>query len=480
MIKNHAYMFPDFFDFKDKIVQFVKGKDKFGIAQVRGTSEVGKYKGTKGHDDGDGFVIIFNEEINTHPRSAYLKIEENLTTNDQFMFLNAWNWDKANDLGAIVSEPDFERSGKKTFKDVHIDKDLAFDSIGEAITLRMDGLKSPNILAGKRLTRYTFFNQSDLNYLRKRYSEDSPQYKSQARAYPDSSSNYNTVLDKNVVYSTSRYKDVFVTQKEVANFGFMDAAFGGRDNAEFSWACVKDIYYTDGGNQRKIKRIIEWKDYIREMAIVDEAYWNDFWIERATKNGLSTTEIKPNEAVTPSEQLVVQCAEHCMINNIPFHNYGYDFSLNDELVTAHNKLMGFAPRAMNYNKNPLGFDLHHLKENTKDFCYNRRDEILFSASSAFHGQLVRGGKFIEAAIDDLCDTRYQIRGKKRKTESNAEFKDRNKGRSPDKLVAMTGTIEMARLRGVLTITPVRGKVATTSTTPKIKHNIPEPRTAMRF
>ena len=223
-------------------------------------------------------------------------------------------------------------------------------------------------------------------------------------------------------------------------------AFGGKDSSEFSWAITYEIQYSLGENVMQTAKVLVWQDYIRRLKIIDEAYWNDYWIERARNANLSLDQIKVGEPVSITEQLVVQCAEKCVQNGIPFSNYGYDFSMNDDLVSDHNKMMGFETKSMNYNRSPEGIDLPHIKENTKDFCYNRRDEILFSAAGAFHSRSIRNGHFIESAIDDLCRTRYQDRGKKRKTESNAEFKERHNGRSPDMLVAMTGNIEMARLR----------------------------------
>ena len=195
MVDNHPWLFPDYKDYKTKVIQYGKYPGKFGKAIARTPSDVSKYKGTKGHQSGDGFIIIFNEEINEHPRSGYFQIEENLTSNRQFFFFNAWNWRTNEDLGAMVSRPDEERSGMREHSDIDIDNDDAYDCIGEGITLRFDGLKSVNMLAGKTLTNYTFFNETDLAYLKKRYGEEHPTFKSQARAYPDGKSSANTVLN---------------------------------------------------------------------------------------------------------------------------------------------------------------------------------------------------------------------------------------------------------------------------------------------
>jgi len=447
--KNNPHLFPDYKDYKDRLVRFINSDDKFGVAMARTTAEAGNYQGTKGHEDGDGFIIVFNEEINKHPRSAYMEIEENVTSNRQFMFFNAWNWKKDTDMGAVVSEPDAERCQLKQHSDIDIDNDQVYDCVGEGLTVRYDGLYSINMLAGQRLTPYTFFNyQDDFMPLLKRYGKEHPTFKSQARAYPGASGEHETVLSQTTVLK-SRYKDVFTVKKVIGRTAFLDPAFGGKDSPEFSWAETQEIWYHDGGDakDRKVATVLVWKDYIRALKLVAEARWNDFWIERATNAGLIMTHVKPNEPINYSEQLVVQVAEKCKQYDIPWRNYGFDFSMDDTIMTAHDKLMGFDHSPYKYNVTKLdGIELPHLNTNSKDLCYNKRDELFFQAAGMFENQMIRNGMFIDPAIDDLCRTRYDVRGSKRKIEDKAEFKKRNRGRSPDKLDAMVGNIDMARRR----------------------------------
>jgi len=479
--KNHPHIFPDFTSYSKQKIQYVKNLGKFGFAQVRTMAEVGNYRGTKGAEDGQGFIIIYNDEINAHPRSAYSEVEENVTSNRQFMFWNSWNWQRDDDMGGIISRPDPVRSGKNDHSDLDIDLDQCYDSIG-GMTLRFDGKYSLNMLVGKKLTPYTFFNKvDDWDYLIERYTETSPQFLSQGRAFPSTGDYFETVLPRKVLES-SRYKDMYTiraTPTADDKTAFLDPAFGGDDSAQFSCGVTQDIYYYDGGNEKIPSRVFSPLDYIRELKLTNDAIWNDYWLEKAEKAGCIMTQIKPNSVITFSEQQVVQVCEKLKQFGIPWKNYGYDSSMDDSIVIAHNKLMGFEPVSYNYKLKPHGVMIPHLKQMSNDVCYNIRDEVFFMGASYFYSQIIRDGSSIGVALEDLCSTRYEMRGSKRKVEDKAEFKSRKNGRSPDKLDALLGNLDMARKRSDLiprNMLPQRKKYVKGRTASRRKNR----RTGMKF
>ena len=442
----HPEVHNGFKAYAEREIVYDSNGGKFGVALARTPSDASKYKGIKQHRSEKGFILLFNEEINEHQSNAYLNNEENATSNSNFIQLNAFNWRSSEDLGAEVTTPDPTRGGIKNHSDVDLNNGMFFDAIGENLVLRNDGIRSANMMAGKQLVSYNYFGQRNYDFLIKRYGEEHPVFLSQARAYPGSAGDADTILDMKTVQN-SRYNDSFTIAKEVGRTAFADFAFGGKDSSIYSWATTYDIYYTDGDDVKRSARVCVWSDYLKKLKLVSGALWNEFWFDRAEKCGCNTSEYKKGTPVTYPAQLVIQCAELNTQNRVPKQNYGYDFSMNDELVTEHNKLMGFGPISMNYNKAPLGVNVPHRKENTKDFCTNRRDELFFLATGAFHGHLIRGGKYIqESCINDLCKHRVEPKGKKMKVESNKEFKSRNRGRSPDALTAFIGNVEIARMK----------------------------------
>lgn len=443
MNKNHPDLFPDFYDYKGRSVQYMKTGEKFGTAMARTTAEAGNFVGIKGHDSGEGFIFVFCEEINKHPRSSYFDIMDNITSNRQLCVFNAWNWKTPDDMGAEVSVPDRDRSGMKGHEDIRIDEDQIYDGIEESIVIRFDGKYSVNILCGKRITPYTFFNlEDDWNPLLKK-GENSPVFKSQARAYPDLNAHSNTVLTHGEV-EKSLHNDTYSIIREIGRASHCDTSEGKGDSAEYSWAIVYEIAYTLGSNEVKRSTALVWQDFVRSIPIKSDQIWNDEWIEKAGDAKLAFKNVKMGSPVKPAEQIVIACARRNLENLVPNKNHGYDPSLNPDVVSAYDRLMGpDVAQAYRYNGPPKGFELKSMRGNTKELVYNRRDEIFFLSAEMFRTQQIRGGHYIKAPIEDLCRHRYQDRGKKRKVESNKEFKTRSKGRSPDKMVAMIGTISVA-------------------------------------
>ena len=459
--RNHPWLWPDFkaYGKHDRTIRYVDA-DKFGSAIARNMSDAGNYQGTKAHSDGDGFFIVYCDEINKAARSAYEEIQENITSNDQYLAINSWNWKTNEDLGAVISVPDIKRMGHDEHSKIHIDNDQVYDSVGETITLRFDGALSPNILCGKRITPYNLFRQDNWDYLVSVHGADSAVVKSQARAYPDVRLTENTILSKNIVHN-SKWKDAYTIEKEICRVSFLDAAFKvGGDKPLYGWARVCEIAYMEQGNKRSMLAMV-FEDYFRELKLVEDAFYNDYWFERLDLAGLPRDNVEYGQKVTSQDQLVIQCAEKNNELTIPHRNHGFDFSMDDELPTSYNKFMGFEAVSFNYKIEPEGIYIPHLKEESSDFCYNRADELAFQIAGTFHAGQIRGGHFIETAMEETCRTRYEERGKKRKTESKADFKAntkngrgekvREKQKSPDNRDVLFGIRDMARKRGGLVL-----------------------------
>lgn len=453
-------LFPWGKKYANRSLDFIPNIPKAARIELRNTKHVGKFKGSKmrGKDVDRGVLLVIIDEVNEIENFAFLTTLTNISSQEGFFCVTSQNFKSPEDLGGRMTEPVGTYGGATSFDNLDIDSDFFWHSSASSITLRFDGLQSPNLLAG-RVIYPKLFKEADRFRIATDYGEQSPDYFSQVRSFPARNDEVNSVLSRAKI-SASRHKDAFFTLHNIrGNLGFCDPAFGGRDKAVFGWCSFGLATVTDAEGTQKEEELIVFKDFFHTLKLVKDAVYNDWWIDRLRACNIPIKDFVIGSEVSYEDQIAIQCRELCKQNNVPIQNFGYDFSLRPDIVSSMNRMLGFSANAFDYNQGPEGVFLQNIKKSSEDTCKNRCTELAFLAADYFLTKQVRGGTYIETAITQLSRTLYVTVNKKYVAEGKKEYKARWQQVSPDMRDVLMGLCGMAQRRGFRQNTESTGATA---------------------
>jgi len=441
-------LFPWGRKYANRSLEFIPNIPKAGRIELRNVKHVGKFKGSKmrGKDVNRGVMLVDIDEVNEIENTSFITTLANTSSQEGFFCYTSQNFKNPDDMGGRMTEPNGQFGGPSSFDALNIEQDIFWHSAASSITLRFDGHKSPNILAG-RVIYPKLFKEADRQRLLQDYGEQSPDYYSQVRSFPVRGDETNSVLSQAKI-SSSRHKDTFFTmQGALTNVGFCDPAFGGRDKAVFGWGGFGPASVTDAEGNQQSAELIVFKDHFHTLPLVKDATYNDWWFARMRAADIATRDFTIGAEISYEDQIAIQCKELCKRNGIPSANFGYDFSMRPDIVSSMNRMMGFASNAFDYNQAPEGVFLQNIKQNSEDCCKNRCTELAFLAADYFLTKQVRGGSYIDSATTQLSRTLYTTVNRKYVAEGKKEYKARWQQVSPDMRDVLMGIAGMAHRRG---------------------------------
>ena len=442
--------FPDAVKYANKRIEVIKDIPKAARIELRNVKHVGKYKGTKARKDENneirGVLGMLIDEVNEIDNMSFLTMLTNLTSQDNFSAITSQNFKDTEDMGGMLTHPVDHSGGASTFDELDVEHDIFWHSRVASITLRFDGLKQANIMAGRSIYPY-LFKQQNLDLLRDNYGDRSPEWYSQCRSFPIRGEEANSVLSQAKV-SGSRYTDrIFSIDRIDGVVSFCDPSFGGKDKS--IWGCARYGKATvkDGEGRSEQIDILLFTDHFKTLKLVKGATYDDYWFRRLEEAGVDTSDFERGSSVSYEDQIALQCLELNRQEGVPDHNFGYDFSMRPDIMSSINKIIGAKSFAFNYNQKPEGFLLQNIKKTTDECCYNVVDELAFLASDLFLSRQIRGGHFIETAVLQLSRTRYEEKNTKYKVERKSDYKARWQNVSPDHRDVLMGIVGMAHKRG---------------------------------
>ena len=441
-------LFPWGKKFAARSIELIPNAPKAGRIELRNIKHVGKYKGTKtrGKNVDRGFFILVIDEVNEIENMSFLNVLSNISSQDAFSGITSQNYKDPEDMGGQLTEPVPLYGGPSSIDVLDIDGHMLWHSSRSSITLRFDGLRSPNILSGRTIYP-KLFKAADEKRIREDFGAESPDYYSQVRSFPARSDATNSVLSRQKI-SASRHDDTFYSLLKVSgSAAFCDPAFGGRDKAV--WGCVHwgPGIVTDGEGSQQHVELLVFKRHFEHIPLVKDAIYNDWWFDRMRKAGIDTAPFTTDAEVSYEDQIAIRCRELNRENGVPPHCFGYDFSMRPDIVSSMNRIIGFSTIPFDYNQDPQGVYLPGLKQNSEDCCKNLCSEMAFLAADVFLTKQVRGGEFITTAVTQLSRTRYETKNKKFVVEGKREYKARWQQVSPDHRDVLMGLVRMAVLRG---------------------------------
>lgn len=434
--------------YADRYIELVPGLPKAGAIRLQSVKHEGKFRGIKafGKDVDRGVILLIIDEINLVDNHAFIDMIDNLASQDSFMAATSQNFKDPEDLGGRVTEPTGLFGGPRSFDELDLERDHWWHSTKSSITLRFDGHRAPNILAGRTIYP-KLFKRENLERLKEAGGDQSPAYYSQCRSFPIRGVETNSVLSRAKV-SASRHLDPFYTLLRMDGaVSFLDPAFGGRDKAV--WGCGYYGYgkVTDAEGNEQHQELLVFKDFFHALSLVKDAVYNDYWFDRMRLAGIDISGFTPGAEVSYEDQIAIQCKELNRSHGVPDSNCGYDFSMRPDIVSSMNKIVGFASHAFDYNQKPEGCFLQSIKQNSEDCCKNRCTELAMLAADLFLTKQVRGGNYIETAITQLSRTLLETQNKKFVAEGKKEYKARWSNVSPDHRDVLMGIAGMAVRKG---------------------------------
>ena len=160
--------------------------------------KVGKLHGTKSLDQDIGWLILICDEIAEFPSSALLDALDNITGNRNLICLTGCNFKNIEGL-----EGDLCRPEGREYADLDIDLDQDWASNYKSWTWRFDGHLSPNVKAGKLVSKHLLTedvrqDMEDIHGLR------GPKYLEQVRSFPNSSMSDYFVMTKDKLRAMRR------------------------------------------------------------------------------------------------------------------------------------------------------------------------------------------------------------------------------------------------------------------------------------
>lgn len=468
MFEAHPDLFPNHRIYKDReiILDTTKSKDfKFGRLMVRGVDSTAKFRGLKSKRKDTGFIFVIADEVNLFKNYAYTAMYSNVIANHSFMSITSHNWGGDDNLASFICAPDKRYGGVASYDELDIDKDQCWDGWGKSIVFRLDGLKSVNILAGKTLTPYEYFDQDNLDTLLEIYGEGDPEYLSQGRAFPATGESARTILSKSKIDKSDWQREFWQPIETPKRYSFVDPSFGGGDDAIWGYICVGKCRYTDADGDSIEEELIWMEEPMRKIKFTNGATYvhskgdtPDYWKQQVMKAGIPTALFhEEDEHGNPTEieleeQLVIQCAIWNKEYGIDNRDMAYDSSMRPTIVDTMTRLLGSprdgGARYIDYNTKPRGYWCEAMRQNTEDFCVNHVDELAFLTAGLFQTRRIRGGRFMAKAVEELCITRWESKtNSRKKVENKKELKLRNRGKSPDRRDCLMGLVAQVYFGG---------------------------------
>lgn len=443
------WLWPQAKAYEARYIQLIPNIPKAALIELRGVKEVGKFKGMKTVKGvGEPLMLVGIDEVNEIKNQAFITTMSNLVSQDGFISVTSQNFTTEDNMGGIFCTPfplypDCPRSYRELDKDRH----HFWHSHLNGLTLRFNGLTSPNILSGRTLYPY-LFNQENLELQRNSYGEDSPEFYSQVLSFPRTGNAEMSVLSRARIDS-SRYRDKeFGFERVEGRVAFCDPSFGGGDNAMYVYVDFGSGVSTSAdGKQKERHPLMVFYDGFFKLSVGVNEVVNANWMRRARNVGIDITQFIIGDTLSPEEQVAIQCAEYNLQFQVRPENFGFDYSMRHEIVTSMRDICGKECVPFGYNEGPTGYYLENFKKDSKEQCVDRVSELAFMTADLFLCRQLRGGENIEEGAIQLSRTRYEIKSKRYHVENKRAYKARWSGQSPDARDALMGVVGMAALRG---------------------------------
>lgn len=444
----------------DDMIRIEQSHPKAGYLELVTVDKIGKLQGTKSRDVERGLFILIADEIALFPSKALLDILDNLQGNMNFICFTGCNFRDIEGLEGMLCDP----QGRE-YSDLDADVDQEWDSAYESRTYRFDGLRNPNMLAGRNVFKYLMKIEDEAR-LRSTHGAKGPKYLEQVRSFPNMSMADHYVTTREKINSGGGFDDFVYDRGTQEVVAFCDPGFGG-DDCKIGRFGVSNARISGADGQWFTTQIFEPLGPIEKIPIeiglrVDDelldrfnaavAYGRRQDAQSARQREQSLLGMDIGKTLTPEQQVALGAAEFLIKHQIPAHRFGFDGSMRASIVQEIVSVLGNTVQAFDYNGKPTDRPADATgKKTAQEKFYNYATELYFAFASMVQNSQFRGAKQVPTAIIQICRRKWEWSGKKQKIQPKTEYKKENQGRSPDDADVLVGGLEMARRSAGLVI-----------------------------
>jgi hypothetical protein len=406
--------------------------------RVTTVDKVGKLVGKKSRDFSQGMLVLILDEAPAFSSSSsaeFMRVLPNLIGVPNLLILTAGNFAHTWDLLGLLCDP-VEEDVPGGYDGFDADKHFKWRNKRGGITLRFDGLLSPNVKAGKDI--YPFLTTID--YVAKMAAMpgglESPEAMRFVRSAPVTSLDAFTITSSERIRGGGAYDAFEWTGDPIKLGAFMDAGFGG-DPCVIQKFKLGNEKLPSGG-RRQILSLWDAPFTIPIKVGVKDAAGREIPVE---------------------EQVARGAMKYSRAQGIPDDNFGYDGSMRAGLAQAMSRVWTNRVQAIDSGGKPTdrkvsaGVGSKTWNEVVDRFV----SELWFSLASLIDSFQLKGLQQSPKAATQLTTRRWEWSGGKgkgkRRIQTKQEYRDMMsaQGRtaeSPNEADALVGCVEMARRMGL--------------------------------
>lgn len=382
-------------------IQFTKGDDRSAIIALAVDSgaieqAVGKLQGVHL----PRMVVMADEAAQTNP--AIFSARANLEVGTDFYhFVAIANASSMYDPHGLFCEP------KMGWGSVN-DSDEYWET-KSGVCVRFDGLKSPNVKAGRLIYPY-LFGQDNIDTIKKNFGEGSLEWWSYVRGYWTQGGARNTILDSATINDSGAREKIVWAGGGLTHLAALDPAFTNDGDD-----CI--LRFATMGPGTDDKMMLSLTDTIRLNLMEDENYPLFYQIADQTIEELNKRGIKPEHFAidaTGAGAGIADIISQRWKNG--FNRVGFGGSPTD------------APISMEDSRP------------AKEVYSNRVSQLWGQIRTIVVAGRLRG--LDDQTARELCARIYSLRNEKMLLESKKDLKKRTKGNSPDRADALALLVEL--------------------------------------
>lgn len=439
----------------------VKPGSDMGI-QLQNVKKEGKFKGAKVQSDQFGFevglILLLIDEVNELDSHSFLEMQANLQSQRNYCAITSQNFKSQDDMGGRLTEPINVR-GFESIKAcpaseaelLHDFKENAYiwESQYNSITIRHDGLLSPNILAGRTIYPRLFKLADWHRLISKHGGEDSPAAWSQGRSFPIQGTDTQSILPRAKIHASRVEDPYFQFDKPPVHYGFLDPSSGleNRDKCLWGFAAGGEATVQDGEGNSVAQEILEYRQEFKQIYVKVGAKWDNTWFGYLEDLGVPREYFDRGVPIDHDIQIAIRAALLNKQHNVIAENFGFDFSMRLGITHAIYKIIGVDAVGFDYKGKPKGGRyLDSYKADSKEVCYNRCTEVGMVFVDSVVSKQVRGGNHIKPALLQTSRTYFNTSKNVTRFFDKADFIKRW-GNSPDDRDVAWGIADLAHKRG---------------------------------
>jgi len=411
-----------------------------GYIELVTLDKVGKLQGAKSLDPDIGWLLLICDEIGTFPTAALKDVLDNITGNRNFLCFTGCNFRNTEGLEGDLCAPEGREYGE-----LDVEEDLTWLSGWKSYTVRLDGHRSPNIVAGRRVSKYLLTEdvRSDMESV---HGLNGPKYLEQIRSFPNLSMADNYVTTKEKIRSSGGYEEFVWDSATYEVCGFCDPGFGGDPCKIGAFKFGNARVMTLDGEFKSIP-IFETVETFRTLKIDTKLVADQEWLQRLRAVASGNVISSPGQIVTAEQQIAVQCAEFMKFHGIRPSHFGFDGSMRSDIVKEMITVIGQQVIPIDFGGQATERIVPGENRPARELFNNFVSEMHFAIGTAVQMGQLRGAERIPAAIAQICRRPWANVGSRKQIQPKAKYKEQNQGRSPDDGDTLIGGYEMARRLG---------------------------------